>query len=272
MRWKPLLLALAALLSLGGQPTDSFSTDATVGTVTSDVTASAVGAARPDGTVEPTVPPAPAPSPAPPDAAPTSTAFTFIPSLPLPTFPPHAAVAAQQPIAVVPSPDPSTTPTPRATPKPRSKPDPTPQPKPKPVYAGKSHFWYPALGIDARWRWYGCQYGDNPDGPGPGVYRYACVPDSNIYMLGHAWSTFRAIMRGWHSGAMQVGQTVWYASPQGKVTRWKVKWIRHVTDAYLESSYWKWATNASPTPIMTLQTCDGRRSQYRIIVRLVPAS
>jgi hypothetical protein len=44
-----------------------------------------------------------------------------------------------------------------------------------------------------------------------------------------------------------------------------------VTDEYLDATAGDWALNDSPTPIMTLQTCDGRQDQYRIIVRLVPA-
>lgn len=76
----------------------------------------------------------------------------------------------------------------------------------------------------------------------------------------------------YHSGAMQVGQNVWYANPQGVVTKWEVKWIRRVTDEYLDATAGEWALNDSPTPIMTLQTCDGANDEYRIIVRLVPAN
>jgi hypothetical protein len=50
-----------------------------------------------------------------------------------------------------------------------------------------------------------------------------------------------------------------------------VLWIKHVTTTYLNATAGSWATNASSTPIMTLQTCDGSYNQYRIMVRLVPA-
>jgi hypothetical protein len=151
-------------------------------------------------------------------------------------------------------------------------PTPTPTPKPAPTtYTGRSHFWYPALNIDAGWSWYGCDYGGASSGLGAGIYRWGCGPASNIYLLGHAWSTFKKIRLGFHSGAMQVGQPVWYSNAQGDVSQWRVKWIRRVTDDYLDATAGEWALNDSPTPIMTLQTCDGSQSQYRIIVRLVPA-
>lgn len=106
---------------------------------------------------------------------------------------------------------------------------------------------------------------------GGGIYRWGCGPSSNIYLLSHAWSTFKKLRQGYHSGALQVGGQVWYANAQGDVTEWRVKWIRRVTDEYLDATAGEWALNDSPTPIMTLQTCDGSQSQYRIIVRLVPA-
>jgi hypothetical protein len=105
-----------------------------------------------------------------------------------------------------------------------------------------------------------------------GVWRWGCGPSSNIYLLGHAWSTFKKIKTAYHSGALQVGQNVWYSNAQGEVTKWEVKWIRQVTGEYLNATAGEWALNDSPTPIMTLQTCDGAQSQLRIIVRLVPAN
>jgi hypothetical protein len=131
--------------------------------------------------------------------------------------------------------------------------------------------WYPALGIEARWKWYGCEYGETSYGLDGGVYRWGCAPKNNIYLMSHAWSTFKAIKRGYHSGRMKVGQSVYYADPKGKVTEWKVKWIKRVRESYFIKTFYEWASNDSPTPIMTFQTCDGRNDEYRIIVRLVPA-
>lgn len=89
--------------------------------------------------------------------------------------------------------------------------------------------------------------------------------------MSHASSTFNAIQRAYHAGTLKEGQQIWYADGKGRVSHWKVKWIRHVTATYLNRTASQWATNASSTPIMTLQTCDGDNNQYRIIVRLVPA-
>lgn len=127
------------------------------------------------------------------------------------------------------------------------------------------------MNIDASWDWYGCNYGGSSVMP-DGVWRWGCGPDSNIYLLSHASSTFKKLKLAYHSGALQVGQNVWYANPSGDVTKWEVKWIRRVTAIYLESTAGEWALNDSPTPIMTLQTCDGAQSELRIVVRLVPAN
>jgi hypothetical protein len=171
------------------------------------------------------------------------------------------------------SPTPSATRTPEPTPRPTAtpSPDPTPKPTEPPVtYSGQSHFWYPALSIDAGWDWYGCDYGGPATLP-MGVFRWGCGPASNIYLLSHAASTFSKIRKAFHSGTLQVGQNVWYSNAQGDVSKWEVKWIRRVTAEYLNATASDWALNDSATPIMTLQTCDGAQSQLRIIVRLVPA-
>jgi hypothetical protein len=204
---------------------------------------------RPLGSTDPTTTPAPTDKPNPPDR-------------PDPTASPTPK----------PTPSPTPKPTATATPRPTASPTPAPTPTPAPKdYSGRSHFWYPALNIDADWSWYGCDYGGDPNGLGGGIYRWGCGPANNIYLLSHAWSTFKKIKLAYHNGALQEGQNVWYANAQGDVTKWEVKWIRRVTDDYLDATAGEWALNDSPTPIMTLQTCDGSQDQYRIIVRLVPA-
>lgn len=171
-----------------------------------------------------------------------------------------------------PTPRPTEAPTPTPTPSPTRTPDPTPRPtEPPSTYSGKSHFWYPALNIDAAWDWYGCDYG-GPSALPMGVLRWGCAPSSNVYLLSHAASTFKKLRQAFHDGTIQVGQNVWYSNAQGDVTKWEVKWIRRVTAEYLDATAGDWALNDSPTPIMTLQTCDGAQSQLRIIVRLVPAN
>lgn len=173
-------------------------------------------------------------------------------------------------------PKPSASPTPQPTaaptPPPTASPTLAPTAPPAASYTGRSHFWYPALNIDTSWQWYGCDYGGDAAGLGGGIYRWGCGPTSNIYMLSHAWSTFKKLKTAYHDGTLRIGQNVWYANAQGDVTRWEVEWIRRVTDEYLDATASEWALNDSPTPIMTLQTCDGAQDQYRIIVRLVPAN
>lgn len=220
---------------------------------------------RPLASTDPTATPGPTDRPNPTDR-PDPTASPTPKPTPSPTPKPTPSPTAK------PTPSPTPKPTATATPRPTASPTAAPTPAPAPKdYSGRSHFWYPALNIDADWSWYGCDYGGDPNGLGGGIYRWGCGAANNIYLLSHAWSTFKKIKLAYHNGALQEGQNVWYANAQGDVTKWEVKWIRRVTDDYLEATAGEWALNDSPTPIMTLQTCDGNQDQYRIIVRLVPA-
>jgi sortase family protein len=218
-----------------------------------DVPGAELAPDRPDPTPQPTAAPTPAPTPQ-------------------PTPAPKARSAPDPTPKPTPKPAPKSTATPKPTPSPSPTPTPTPTPKPSPTYTGTSHFWYPALGIDRPWRWYGCEYGGDPDGLGAyAVYRWGCAGTNNIYMMGHASGSFYPLWRGYHTGKLKTGQSVYYADAKGKVTHWKVLWIKHVTTTYLNNTAGSWATNAYSSPVMTLQTCDGSYNQYRIIVRLVPA-
>ena len=217
---------------------------------------------EPDARTRPARHPVPALTAAPeasPSPTPTPTAATAPKAR---SKPPKAAPKA--------TPTPTPAPSPRQTPKPpKNEPEPAPEP-PASSYSGTSRLWYPALGIKAAWKWYGCAHGGSPDGLGAGIYRWGCVPKNNVYLMSHAWSTFEAVRRGYHSGAMRTGQSVWYANSQGDVSQWKVKWVKRVTLEHFRATMWEWAANDSPGPIMTFQTCDGRNDQFRIIVRLVP--
>lgn len=228
--------------------------------------------ARPDPTDKPDPTDRPDPTATPEPTRTPSPTRTTEPT-PKPTARPTDTPAPTASPSPKPTASPSPKPTPTATPKPT--PEPTPKPTPSPTqapasYSGRSHFWYPALGIDTSWSWYGCDYGGPDTLPG-GLHRWGCGPQNNNYLLSHAWSTFKKLRTGFHNGTLQVGQTVWYSNAQGDVSKWEVRWIRRVTAEYLNSTAGDWALNDSPTPIMTLQTCDGSQSQLRIIVRLVPA-
>ena len=58
---------------------------------------------------------------------------------------------------------------------------------------------------------------------------------------------------------------VWYADGAGKVRLYRVAWWRVVRPTAAAS--WAWAPQASPS--MTLQTCVGAMSEYRLMVRLL---
>lgn len=238
---------------VGFAPQVSFSTPTATPVPVPDVTGAELAPDRPDPTAQPTPAPTPEPTPAP---------------TPRPTPKPEPK-STQQAAPKTPKPTPDPTPTPKPTPKPS--PTPTPTPKPPPTYSGTSHFWYPALGISRPWKWYGCEYGGAASLGYYDVYRWGCAGTNNIYLMGHASGSFYPLWRGYHSGKLKTGQSVYYADAQGHVKQWRVLWIKHVTTTYLNNTAGSWATNASSTPIMTLQTCDGSYNQYRIIVRLVPA-
>jgi hypothetical protein len=153
-------------------------------------------------------------------------------------------------------------------------------PKPKPAapkpkvtskrvtvtYHGVYHLWIPALGLSRGIYDWGCNGGLIPNR----VEYWACAGKHNLYLLGHAWGVFAKIHDGYHSGALRVGLAAWYADKAGRVHRYRISVIRHVANA--DYATWsRWAMASSSSQIITLQTCDGATSAYRILVRLVPA-
>jgi hypothetical protein len=237
-----------------------------------DPTATPRPTVRPTDTPDPTAPPTPRPTASPtPRPAATATPRPTASATPRPTASPSPRPTAAATATPRPTASPTARPTATATPRPTASPTPSPTPTPAPkTYSGRSHFWFPALGIDIDWGWYGCEYGGPSTLPG-GVWRWGCGPQNNIYLLSHAWSTFKKIKRAYNNGSLQVGQNVWYANAQGEVTKFEIKWMRRVTVEYLNATANEWALNDSASPIMTLQTCDGANNELRIIVRLVPA-
>jgi hypothetical protein len=57
---------------------------------------------------------------------------------------------------------------------------------------------------------------------------------------------------------------VWYADGTGRVRTYAVRWWKVV----LPTPDAKWAWAAQSVPSMTLQTCVGANSEYRLMVRL----
>jgi hypothetical protein len=130
------------------------------------------------------------------------------------------------------------------------------------AYHGRNHVWIPSLGITRSVQSFPCSRVRPPDG---GVYRWGCAGRNNVYLMSHAWSTFRPLHDAYTRGRLRKGLTVWYADSGGRVRRYSVIWWR--VTAPTTAASWAWAALSRPS--MTLQTCVGARSQYRLMVRLV---
>jgi len=150
-------------------------------------------------------------------------------------------------------------------------PNPAPIARPKPVktastatapasYRGRNHLWMPALRIDKAVSWYACT---NSAYPGNRVYRWGCAGDNNVYLFGHASSVFQPLHDAYVDGRLRKGMRLWYANGDGVVHQYAVSWWKVTTP-----TKGVWAYAAQSRPSLTLQTCLGSRSQYRLIVRL----
>ena len=128
-------------------------------------------------------------------------------------------------------------------------------------YHGVNHVWIPSLGINKGIQSFPCSRSRPPDA---GVYRWGCAGTNNVYLLSHAWSTFKPLHDAYVRGTLRKGMAVWYADGAGRVHEYRVLWWR--VTAPTTAASWAWAPLASPG--MTLQTCVGAASQYRLMVRL----
>jgi sortase (surface protein transpeptidase) len=125
---------------------------------------------------------------------------------------------------------------------------------------GRNHVWIPALGIDKSVSGYACS---SSYYPGNRVYRWGCAGSNNVYLFGHAHSVFKPLHDAYVRGKLRKGMKVYYAGGDGKVSTYAVSWWRVTTP---EKGSWAFAGQSRPS--LTLQTCVGARSQYRLIVRL----
>jgi sortase (surface protein transpeptidase) len=128
-------------------------------------------------------------------------------------------------------------------------------------YAGKNHLWIPALGVNRSVSFYACS---RSTALANVVYRWGCAGSNNVYLMGHAWGVMRPLHDAYVSGRLKKGMQVIYADANGRVTRYRVSFWKVVSPVGAG-----WAFAAQATPSMTLQTCVGARSQYRLVVRLV---
>jgi hypothetical protein len=179
---------------------------------------------------------------------------------------PQAVRAASRAHASASSSHPATAakPASKPAPKPASKPALKPAPKPvaKPRYAGTNHVWIPSLGISRPVYWYPCDRSRAPDNF---MYRWGCAGANNVYLLGHAWGVMKPLHDAYVSGRLRVGMKTYYAGADAKVHEYSVRWWKLTLPTTAAS--WAWA--AQSVPSMTLQTCVGAQSQWRLMVRLV---
>ena len=128
-------------------------------------------------------------------------------------------------------------------------------------YRGRNHVWIPSLGISKSVSWFPCSRTREPDNY---MYRWGCAGANNVYLMGHAYSVMKPLHDAYVNGRLRVGMKAWYADGDGRVRVYAVRWwklTRPTTDAA-----WAWA--AQDTPSMTLQTCVGKNSEWRLMVRL----
>ena len=127
-------------------------------------------------------------------------------------------------------------------------------------FHGRNHVWIPALGISRSTTGYACS---SSSYPGNRVYRWGCAGRNNVYLFGHAHSVFKPLHDAYVRGSLRKGMKVYYAGADGKVATYAVRWWRLTTPA---NGAWAYAGQSRPS--LTLQTCVGAQSQYRLIVRL----
>jgi Sortase domain len=140
-------------------------------------------------------------------------------------------------------------------------PAPAPKQKSKPTYQGTNHFWIPSLGMSYGVRWYAC---GRTSVPGNHIYRWGCAGRNNVYLLGHAWGVMKPLHDLYVRGGLRKGMVAIYADASGRVRKYRVTEWRVVRPTEIA-----WQIAAQPVPSMTLQTCIGKYSQYRLNVRLV---
>jgi hypothetical protein len=146
-----------------------------------------------------------------------------------------------------------------AAPKPaKSQPAPTQH---KTVYRGTNHFWIPSLGMSYGVYWYACGRTSNPLNQ---IYRWGCAGRNNVYLLGHAWGVMKPLHDLYVRGGLHRGMIAVYADANGRVRKYAVTEWRVVRPTEIA-----WQIASQPVPSMTLQTCIGKYSQYRLNVRLV---
>jgi hypothetical protein len=180
---------------------------------------------------------------------------------PGPHHAPRAIAAPPKPVAATPARKPAAKAAPKAAPVRTVKRAPAPATTTKISYHGTNHMWMPALGISRSVAYYPCS---RTTVPGLAVYRWGCAGANNVYLFAHAYAAFKPLHDAYVSGRLRKGMKVMYADGAGHVRTYAITWWRLTTPDRGEFAY-----AAQSRPSLTLQTCIGSRSQYRLIVRLV---
>jgi hypothetical protein len=144
---------------------------------------------------------------------------------------------------------------------------PTPKPTVKPTArpaAKTPRLSIPALGINAAIQTPKVCGAAIPNG----IWVFTCGGRNNLYLQGHAWGVFAPLHNAYHKGSLKAGMIAVYTDRAAKAHRYKLQWVKDLP-FYTFAEGDSWATTAGP--VITLQTCDGATSDYRIIARFVPA-
>lgn len=128
-------------------------------------------------------------------------------------------------------------------------------------YRGRNHVWIPSLGVSKSISFFACT---SKTYPGDRVYRWGCAGSNNVYLFGHAHSVFKPLHDAYVSGRLRKGMVLHYAGNDGVVRTYTVRWWRVTTP---DKGAWAFASQSAPS--LTLQTCVGAKSQFRLVVRLV---
>ena len=131
-----------------------------------------------------------------------------------------------------------------------------------PSHKGRNHFWFPAIGLSRSISAYSC---GRKSALANIVYRWGCGGTNNVYLMGHAWGVFKPLHDAYVRGRLHAGMKAYYADGSGRTHTYVVKWWKLTRPT--TAAKWAWASQSMPS--MTLQTCVGSNSEYRLMVRLV---
>jgi len=177
-----------------------------------------------------------------------------------PTDSPVVTPTASPTLLPTPTPSPSVSPSVAVT----ASPTPTARPKATAKVVKTNRLDIPALRINAPFKSMSTCGGLIPNG----IWRWPCAGKNNLYLLGHAWGVFAPVHDAYHKGTLKPGMIAYLTDAAGKVHKYVLQWVQDLPVATWGQGA-SWAATSGPT--ITLQTCDGASSDYRIIVRFVPA-